>query len=405
MQNLFTRIAMYFIAFGFFISCSKAYEPVFTQQTEVSAQELLDQVASLRSQYDQNPEADYLEGLAYSKLAREKAVADRKDDYRAMKQVFSAAQFRLESSRNNRSLNQSIHQVLETTWSFEHNSGAGIIASDSGRTTNRLRIALAHAQNAILIQPDSLISYELLADTYAMLGNPSEAINTLLLADSLHHPRSQRIHEHLAFLYLNSDNAEESVKWYESALRWQQSRQPRSVDPGEPTLQRGSLINTWHGLINAYIVTGQSENAITSLEELLKVSPANTSYKSVLAGQLVNRISTQFESESTPDRSLLINTIDHLTHLSKDEPVSTLNVAMRLTEIATTTVETRMADNESFSATSDIDIMLLCEAAISLYQAVLAIDSTNSMAISGIADTYLVLGNESEASKWFELIN
>jgi hypothetical protein len=40
-----------------------------------------------------------------------------------------------------------------------------------------------------------------------------------------------------------------------------------------------------------------------------------------------------------------------------------------------------------------------------MYQEVLSSDPTNTTAISGVADTYLVLGNEEEASKWFELLN
>lgn len=406
MQNLFTRMSMLVIAFGFFISCSKAFEPVFTaQQPEATAQELLDQASELRSKDPNSIDAAILEGQAYSKLAREKSPSARLDDYRTMKDAFGSALNRNAADRLPNSVIETVNHTLNTSWSLEHNTGAGIISSDSTRSTQQLRTALAHAQNAVLIQPDSLISYELLADTYALLGEPEDAIKTLLLADSLHRPESQRIHEHIAFLYMNAENAEEAVTWYESALRWQQSRAERNVYPGEPGLQRGSLINTWHGLVNAYIAAGQSDNAISSLEQLLEISPANRSYKSVLSTQLVARISTQFENSSTPDRSLIVTTLDKLSELVKNDPDAMLSVATNLTTVSTSVVESKLAENESYSASEDLDIMLICDAAISLYQEVLSIDATNTTAISGLADTFLVLGNEDEASKWFELLN
>lgn len=406
MQNLFTRMSMLVIAFGFFISCSKAYEPVFSQQQpEASAQELLDQAAELRSQNPGSREADALEGQAYAKLAREKAPSERQEDYQAMRQSFASILTSMNPNGLSRPVQEAINQTLSTSWSLEHNSGAGIISSDSTKSTQRLRTALSHAQNAIIIQPDSLISYELMADTYALLGDSESAIQTLLRADSLHKPESLRIHEHIAFLYLNSENAEEAVKWYESALHWQQSRAERTVDPGEPGLQRGSLLNTWHGLVNAYIAAGQPDNAIASLEQLLEISPANSSYKSVLSAQLVTRLSAQFEQASTPDRSLIVTTLDKLSELVKNDPEAMLSVASNLTTVSTSAVESKLAENESYSASEDLDIMLVCDAAVSLYQEVLSVDATNSTAISGLADTYLVLGNEEEASKWFELLN
>ena len=49
--------------------------------------------------------------------------------------------------------------------------------------------------------------------------------------------------------------------------------------------------------------------------------------------------------------------------------------------------------------------MLICESAIELYKEVLEVDPTNPSAISGIADIYLLIDNESEASRWYELLD
>lgn len=406
MQNLITRMSMLVIAFGFFISCSKAYESVLTSdQLDYSSSELFDQAAEIRTGDPENPQADYLEGLAYSKIARSKNPVDRYNDYTLMKERFGAAVSRQNPDRATSSLMDAIENTVESVWSYEHNSAAGIISSDSTRTTQQLQTALSHAKNAVLVEPDSLISYELMADTYALLGETEDAIQTLLLADTLLKPASQRIHEHIAYLYLNTGNAEEAVKWYESALRWQQSRTNIIEESGDLPLQQGSLINTWHGLVNAYIAAGNYENAIGSLEKLLEMSPLNDSYKSVLAAQLITRITSEFESTDSPDRGVIVNSIDKLNSIVKSNPTTMLSVATNLTSVATSRVESKLADDESYSAAEDLDVMLICEAAINLYQEILSVDSTNTTAIAGLADTYLVLGNEEEASKWFELLN
>jgi tetratricopeptide (TPR) repeat protein len=406
MQNLFTRMSMLIIAFGFFISCSKAYEPVFTTQPDVSVEELLAQADSERQRNPQSSHASYLEALAYAKLARQKAPGERTDDYRSMRQSFNTSLDIIGNSRSGQAERDVINAQLETIWSNEHNSGAALIASDSSRSTQRLRLAQSHAQNAMIIQPDSLISYELLADTFALLGEPGKAVETLLQADSLQRPDSQRIHEHIAFLYYTQGDLESAITWYESALRWQQTASKyASNDPGDPAVQRGSLINTWHGLINAYIAAGQTEQAITSLHKLLEISPQNSSYQKILGTQLITRIASQFDGTIPPDKTLIVTTISQLSNLNKMDPDVMLSHALGFTEIASTTTETMLAENESFDAASNDTLMLICEAAISLYQNVLAVDFNNHTAIAGLADTYLIMGNQDEAAKWFELLN
>jgi tetratricopeptide (TPR) repeat protein len=231
-------------------------------------------------------------------------------------------------------------------------------------------------------------------------------VETLLQADSLQRPDSQRIHEHIAFLYYTQGDLESAITWYESALRWQQTASKyASNDPGDPAVQRGSLINTWHGLINAYIAAGQTEQAITSLHKLLEISPQNSSYQKILGTQLITRIASQFDGTIPPDKTLIVTTIGQLSNLNKMDPDVMLSHALGFTEIASTTTETMLAENESFDAASDDTLMLICEAAISLYQNVLAVDFNNHTAIAGLADTYLIMGNQDEAAKWFELLN
>ncbi|HAC15476.1 MAG TPA: hypothetical protein DCE78_05960 [Bacteroidetes bacterium] len=405
MQNLFTRIAMLVIAFGFFISCTPRYESTLSTSTELTVDELLDRAAEIRQSNPDDPEANQLEALAHLRTARTKAPNLRENDYKAMKMAFDKALSGYDTQRNSSNERSKIAETIESAWSYEHNIAAGIVSSDSSGSNQQLSLAATHAHNAIIIIPDSLISYELLADTYARMGNIDMAINVLSFADSTLPNHAGRLHESLAFLYYNKGDFENSVKWYENALSWNRSQIANPSDPSIRELTKGSLLNTWHGLINATIAARQTDIAIASLEEITQTYPSNTTYKMLLSRQLVTRIGEHFESNESTDRGIIINTLDQIGTISATDPEFKLNNALSLSEIAGRVIESRLQETESFDAASNLDIMLVCESAIQLYKEVLEIDPTNPSAISGIADIYLLIDNESEASKWYELLD
>ena len=405
MQNLSARIAMLVIAFGFFISCTPRYESTLTSTTNLTVDELLDRAAELRQTNPDDPAAHQLEATAYLRTARTKSPDLRENDYKAMKIAFDNALIGYSAKSNGSAERTSILENIESAWSFEHNIAAGLVSSDSINSNQQLSLAAVHAHNAIIILPDSLISYELLADTYTRMGNIDLAINVLTFADSTLSIQAGRTHESLAFLYYSKGDFENAVTWYEKAFTWNRSLINDPSDPSITELTKGSLLNIWHGLINAYLAARQTEKAIEALEELVQTYPSNSSYRLLLSRQLVVRLGEILDSNETSDRGVIINTLDQINTLASNDPEFKLNNAISLTEIAGRIIESRLQESEPFDAAANLDIMLICESAIETYKEVLEIDPTNPSAISGIADIYLLIDNETEASKWYELLD
>lgn len=405
MQNLSTRIAMLVIAFGFFISCTPRYESTLTSISNLTVDELLDRATEIRQTNPDDPAAHQLEATAYLRTARTKSPDLRENDYRAMKIAFDNALIGYSAKSNGDAERTKVLEDIESAWSFEHNLAAGIVSSDSANNNQELSLASVHAHNAIIIVPDSLISYELLADIYSRMGNIDLAINVLTFADSTLANQAGRTHESLAFLFYNKGDFENAVSWYEKAFKWNQSQISNPSDPSITELTKGSLLNTWHGLINAYIAARQTEKAIEGLEELIQTYPNNSTYRLLLSRQLVNRLGEHLVDSETSDRGVIINTLDRINSLSANDPELKLNNAISMTEIAGRIIESRLQESEPFDAASNLDIMLICESTIETYKEVLEIDPTNPSAISGIADIYLLIDNETEASKWYKLLD
>lgn len=393
---------MLVIAFGFFISCNRAYENIYSSAASQSSEELLAEAEQRKLANPSDPVAFHLEGIAYQRLAREKAPDQREPDYTSMRNALNQALSLYRGTSNAAAERISIQSTLENSWSYEHNSAAGLVSSDQGNNHQRLSMAAAHAHNAIVVVPDSLISFELLADIYARMGNIDQAIQVLRFADSTLTAHSPKLTESLGFLYYTKGEFEDAISYYERTLL---AKRQSGIRPNETDLSRGSTLNTWHGLINTYIAARQTDNAIASIDELLKIYPANQTYKRLLASQLIYKIASEFDSESQPDRAVIVNNLQKIKDLAGNDPEFILSNALSITETVSGITETRFSDNESYDVTSDLDIMLLCDGALGMYQQVLDVDPTNPSAISGIADTYLIMGNEDEAAKWYELMD
>lgn len=401
MQNLSTRIAMLVIAFGFFISCNRAYETIYSSAASQSSDELLAEAEQRRLSNPSDPVAYHLEGIAYQRMAREKAPDQREQDYTNMRNAMSQALSLYRGSSSANSERISIQSTLENSWSYEHNSAAGLVSSDQGNNHQRLSMAASHAHNAIVIVPDSLISYELLADIYSRMGNIDQAIQVLRFADSTLVTQSPKLTESLGFLYYTKGEYDDAISYYERALLSKRQSNP-AIRPTESDLSRGSTLNTWHGLINTYIAARQTDNAIASIDELLRIYPTNQTYQRLLANQLINQIAREFESDTQPARATIVNNLEKISDLAGSDPEFILSNALNITEIVSVITDTKYSENESYDVTSDLDVMLLCDGALGMYQQVLDVDPSNPSAISGIADTYLIMGNEDEAARWYE---
>lgn len=165
---------------------------------------------------------------------------------------------------------QEFNKILDDAWSFEHNSGVRLLQargeeSSSERSLNK---AIEHLENAIIIQPDSLSSYNVLSTAYysnGLYANAEETLNRLLEVSS-DPDRVTSTNEKLAFIYLESGEPGKSVSKYQELLK-----------------EKGTSITIRHGLINAYILNNQPDKAAQQLQMLTDEYPDRITYLESLA--------------------------------------------------------------------------------------------------------------------------
>jgi tetratricopeptide (TPR) repeat protein len=286
MQNYITRKASILLVFGlFFISCSSIKSTESTENDAVSSGPLAE-IEVINRQIEQNGQNESLL-LRKTELFIEAA---QQEELPSIREPFYL------NARNTASIGisqfndeeQQFSRLLSDAWSLEHNSGARLLQtrrsndSQSDRTLNQ---AIDHLQNAIIIQPDSLSSYNVLSTAYYSSGLYSDAESTLqkLLEITDDPELTLSANEKLAFIYLESGDTQSAVLQYEMLQN-----------------ENDSSITIQHGLINAYILNNEATKAIEQLQMLSNEYPDHVSYLESLA-------SVKFQQVEITADSLLLS--------------------------------------------------------------------------------------------------
>jgi tetratricopeptide (TPR) repeat protein len=404
MRNSITRIAMILIAFGFFISCTQTFQSLDNTASELSTEELLNRAQEMRTLNPNDPVSYHYEGIAYMRLARLKAPDNRESEYRSMRSSFDAALQLYGNSRTGTSEQSSIEDLKRSTWSNEHNSAAGLFMSDSTANRQRLDLAAAHVKNAIIIIPDSLISYELLAEIYVKAGNVDEAILVLESVNQGITPETGRIFEHIGYLYYHKNEFSNAVTWYEEAVNWHQNQNMSAHEFIDASLHKGSFLNARHGLVNAYIANQQIPDAISALNSLKMEYPLNESYSRMLTNQYLLLLDEYLNTDINDTRELAVidEYLGELSANSEKSPDIELDVALNLIDIGNRFSDARYTEDESFNLQSVPEVVKTIQFAITMLNRIIEIDPENYSAISGLAEAYILIGNESEAAIWYD---
>ncbi len=271
MINLTARTAvpvLIGIAFGIFftLSCSTV------EQTESSTEELTTtdrlemQLNEINQRIQQEPENSrhYQEKseVLYS-IAKNQPVQQRQPVYQNLRDHSNSAENQLGKYQ------PELDEILKKAWSDEQSKGVQILQQhrDDGTNEHYPEI-LAHFNNAITIIPDSLVTYSLKATTLYENGYLNEATETLETAINISDSSKPELLEKLAYLYLESGKIENSIAIYEDL----------AIDkPNDQHIK--------HGLINAYIIQENHEDAAVILNELSESYPSRYIYQEALANQ------------------------------------------------------------------------------------------------------------------------
>lgn len=270
MIHSITRITSFVLVFGFFIGCSTLSNTNKDNSqglTEAQLQKRIDSLNTLLSQKT-SPELYYKKGLYLTELAFKKEdPGQRPLIYRDARQALDKS---IEmNTASGHFDDQKAQELLKVTWSHEHNQGVRILQQDSTLANPNYQQAAAHFNNATIVIPDSSISYEMEARAYYKNQQNEKAIDALLEAKKNIEQVPVSVLEQLAFLYLETEQAQKAIEVYEEA---------------EPFSNQN--LNLLHGLTNAYITANEHQKAIELLQSLIESKPQNIIYRQSLATEL-----------------------------------------------------------------------------------------------------------------------
>lgn len=176
----------------------------------------------------------------------------------------------MEISYQSDSHSAEIDQKLNQAWSFEQGQGVSLLQQDETENFElHLNTIVAHFDNAITVQPDSMVTYTLKATTLYESGQIEDAIQTLEKAITTGDQTDLQIQEKLAYMHLEVGNLDRSIEIYK-----------------ELALENFSDSNVQNGLVNAYVLNEQHEEAVEVLRELTETYPNQPEYQEALATEL-----------------------------------------------------------------------------------------------------------------------
>lgn len=307
MINVYTRIASLVLAFGLFISCSTFQSANETSDTSenLSEKQLKKQLASVEEDIgndSENPELYFKKGKLLTKLAQQsEAPSNRSTPYSEANEALIKATT-LYSDSNDESNVDEVRDLLNVTWSLEHNQGVQLLQNENSNSPDFSRAA-AHFNNATIIIPDSVVSYTMQARAQYQNQEPEQAITTLEKARERISDPPVELLEKLAFLYLENDQSQKAIAVYEEAESFTNQN-----------------LNLLHGLSNAYISAGKHDKAISLLEQLVEDEPQNIIYGQSLATEYYFLGKSKMDSVITAlenDRSLENTQLDDAASLLK----------------------------------------------------------------------------------------
>lgn len=268
MNHLITRQTSFLLVFGIFFisSCSSLNKTESANNTNTDSGPL-SEIEAINKQIEESGNSESLlqrkTELFIEAAQKDPLPSSRKPLYRNARNTSLDAKSQFSES------SQVFDQILTEAWSFEHNNGVRLLQADSDQngSTNMFERAVAHLENAVILQPDSISSHNVLATAYYSNGLYTDADSVLnnVLKINTDPEKEIAVKEKLAFIYLESGNTGKAVSVYQYLFN-----------------ENNSSITITHGLVNAYILDNRPGEAAQLLQNLTEEYPDLFSYKQSL---------------------------------------------------------------------------------------------------------------------------
>ena len=220
-----------------------------------------------------NAYAYYYKGYILSEKA--KSISDpngRPEVYQAMKNAFSRATNWYneappeDAGKAMLQLTQ-IENIQGGAWGEEVNKALQLVQSDS-TTVEDQNLAVAHMNNALVLQPDTMISYDYLGQIYLLSERPADAVQTYERAMDAGLELDYVMYRRMGELYSQLEQPDKQVSILNQAMESHGDSTALIID-----------------LANAYINAEDSDGALSSLRLLIEKQPENAEFRLVYASR------------------------------------------------------------------------------------------------------------------------
>lgn len=324
MKKLLSNLLAVLVIAGIMAGCETPDPLIQEAQKNIFTQNYDSALAILDRSIEQNPESGipyFYKGMTYAEMARTiSPVEDRKPVYKDFRENMVTAREKFETMEETPSEAEDVTPWILDTWGREHNQSIEYVNNDSLKATveEPLNIAVSHLENAVIINPDSTLSWDILAQVQYMNGNYAGAIKAMKSTMELKDPPPADDFFKLGVYYSQNDQNEKAIDTYTKGLE---------IYPDS--------VNLVQNLADAYMQSGEREKSISTIEDLIEQDPENPQYRLALATQLLqgsteisDAISTNYEliydldresrDASANRRKEIGNEIDSLFALNDD---------------------------------------------------------------------------------------
>lgn len=294
---------------GILVGCGSTNPLADEAQSNIESQNFEEALAAAEKSIEQNPQDPlgyYYKGVALGEMAgAEEDPQARAETYKEMNAAFAEAQEVAETAEDVPGEVERINDVKNVLWQTEHNRAVELATDDSLKQTvnNPLEQSMYHLKNATYIQPDSLLSWDVLSQVAAMNQNFEEAAGAKEKFISMAQDTSLEANDYLqlASYHFQLDNQQEVVNSLEKA-------HDQFPDNQE-------IVSN---LADAYQRVGEPEKAISTVEKLVEQEPENPQYHLVLGTQVYQQALTITDSLSANSNEI-INLRQELNNSSDSE--------------------------------------------------------------------------------------
>jgi len=265
---------------GLLIGCSSSNPLADKAKSNIEKQDYqaaLDAAKQAIDKYPNDPLGYYYKAVALGDMADQLDDPSKSQDlYKQMNDAFDQASALADSMKEKPKELNRIDAVKNVLWQSEHNRAVNLATDDSLKNAvkNPMKKSVLHLENATIIQPDSSLSWNVLAQVASMDKDFKKAADAKthyinMVQDTTVKPKD---YMQLASYYYQMDNQQKVLETFEKA----QKQYPNNED----------IVSN---LADAYNRVGKPDKAISTVEKLVEQNPENPQYHLVLGTQIYQK--------------------------------------------------------------------------------------------------------------------